>query len=144
MPDRGGDVSALLPALRARREEIAEHWHTAVARTSFSPRPAQQVREALLALTDRATDALVSEPFDEAQAQAVGEGLAHLHYLQPAALGAMLRVLGDDLVAGVSPDQRTELAPRLTALLAAAASGYFAQARAVILEEQDQIRRALF
>lgn len=144
MRSDGPDRSGLLPLLRARREEVAERWYVAIARTSFSPRRAQQVREALLELTDLAIGAVASEPLDEAQARAVGEGLAQLHYLQPAALDAMLRILGDDLVAGVPSDRRVELQPRLTALLGAAAAGFFARARAMILEEQDQIRRALF
>lgn len=144
MGDGVPDGSSLLSHLRARREDVAERWYVAIARTSFSPRRAQQVRAELLSLTDQAIEALASEAFDEARARAVGEGMARLHYLQPAALDAMLRVLGEDLVAGVAAEQRAELHPRLTALLAAAASGFFAQARAMILGEQDQIRRALF
>ncbi len=144
MPDDQTVAPALLLALRARRDEVAERWYVAIARTSFSPRRAQQVRAELLALTDRAIDALVGESFDVAAANAVGEGLARLHYLNPAALEAMLRILGEDLVSGVPPEVRVALQPRVTAVLGAAASGFFAIARAMILEEQDQIRRALF
>src|SRR5690242_12892883 len=119
MRDGGPDLSSLLPPIRARREDVAERWYLAIARTSFSPRRAQQVRAELLGLTDVAIESLAGEPFDEARARTVGEGMARLHYLQPAALDAMLRILGEDLVAGVTPDERAELQPRLTALLGA-------------------------
>lgn len=138
------DRSSLLPLLHARREAIADRWYTTIARTSFTPRRATDVRAELLALTDQVIALLVREPFDRAAARDIGAALARLHYVHADALAGTLDVLGQQLVAGLPANQTLALHDTLTALLGAVAAGFFAQSRAMILDEQDQIRRALF
>lgn len=133
----------LLSMLQARRAEIADQWYEAIARTSFTPRPATDVRAALNALADRAITVLLDEDFVPQQARSIGAALADLHFIHPDALERTLEVLAAQLPAALSPRQRGALRPRLGALLGAVAAGYFAQSRAMILEEQDQILRAL-
>jgi len=130
--------------LQARRAVVAEHWYTAIARTGFAPRPAADVRAKLAAATDQAIGALLAEQFDRPQARAIGAALADLHYIHPDALGGTLDALGQGLVADLPAERLSALHPRLTALLAEVASGFYARSRSMILDEQDQIRRALF
>lgn len=129
---------------RQRRAKIADHWYTAIARTSFSPHRAEEVRDTLLVLTDHLISTLRSEPFAPEQARQIGATLAGLHYLQPSALAGTLDVLARQLVEGLSPERLSAVHPRLSAVIAALAAGYFAQGRALILEEQEQVRDALF
>jgi signal transduction histidine kinase len=70
--------------------------------------------------------------------------LARLRYVHYAALGEILSILGRELVAGLPAEQAVALHPRLMVLLGALAAGFSQQNNAMILEEQDQIRRALF
>src|SRR5438309_794568 len=96
------DCAALLPILQKRGTAIADRWYTAVARTSFSPHGAANVRVELRALTDQAISVLLSEPFTHSPAQAIGAALSRLHYRHPAALAATIDVLGQQLVIGLS------------------------------------------
>ena len=131
-------------SLQARRGEIADHWYEAIAHTSFVPRRVAMVRDELRALTDQVIDALLDEPVGRDRARAVGSALAALHYVHPDALDGTLDVLGRRLMDGLSPDQAQALQPRLMTLLGALAAGFLARSRAMLLDEQDHIRRALF
>ncbi len=130
--------------LYGRRAEIADRWYGAIARTSFTPRRAVEVRAELEALITRAIDLLLSEPAALAQASEIGVALAELHYVRPAALRGTLTVLGRELVVGLAPETVVALHPRLVELLGGLAAGYYERSRVMTLEEQDQIRRALF
>ena len=140
--DAAAPVS-LHDALAARRSVIADRWYRAVARTGFAPLGGPEVRARLLALTDRAIAALLAEPFEPAEARAIGAALAALHYLDPAALESTLVVLGRELLADVPPAALPLFSPRLTTLLGALARGYYAAARATILAEQEAARAPL-
>ena len=137
------DAAAPVPlhdALTARREVIADRWYRAVAHTGFAPLGGPEVRARLLALTNRAIAALLAEPFEPAEARAIGAALAALHCLDPAALESTLVVLGGELLADVPPAALPLFSPRLTTLFGALARGYYAAARATILAEQEAAR----
>lgn len=136
--------SQLLQGLRDRREIIADLWYKAIARTSFTALMEHEARTALLALTEQTVTALLAEPFQRRPAQAIGAALARLRYLQPEALARTQEVLGLQLVEGLSPEGSTVLQPRLITLLGEIGAGFFGQARAMILDEQEEIRGALF
>ncbi|HZS87322.1 MAG TPA: HAMP domain-containing sensor histidine kinase [Chloroflexota bacterium] len=138
--------------LQQRYAVIVDRWYAAIARTSFTPRPATEVRAELRALLDRAIAPLLVQPGAEPPGEAtvqeagreVGATLARLRYVHHAALGEILSILGRELVAELPAEQAAALHPRLMALLGALAAGFSQQSNAMILEEQDQIRRALF
>ena len=130
--------------LYARSAGIADRWYSAIARTSFTPRRAVDVRTELEALTTRAIDTLLSDSDAPDQAAEIGAALARLHYVRPAALRGTLSVLGRELLAGLPAETAVALYPRLGELLGALAAGFYERSRAMTLEEQDQIRRALF
>src|SRR5689334_14640375 len=98
---------------QAHRAEIAGRWYAAIARTSFSPHRASELRADLLALTDRAIAVLLSEPFARDEARAVGAALPGLHYVSPEALDRTVDLLGRELAAGLPPEEAAALQPRL-------------------------------
>jgi signal transduction histidine kinase len=130
--------------LQARRDEIAEQWFAVISRTGFASLTRGNARHRFRALTEQAIAVLLSEPFDHGQAAEIGATLADLHFVQPEALGGTQEVLARELVVGLSPPQLVPLQPRLAQLLGEIAAGFYERARAMILEEQEQIRRALF
>jgi len=133
----------LLQFLRKRRDAIAAQWYAAVAPTGFVSFTAAEVREYLTKLTDQILALWLAEPFEREEGQAVGFRLAHLHYVQAETLGRTLDVLAHQLMDGLTVDQVAALRPRLVALLSELATGFSRQVRAIILEEQEQIRGAL-
>jgi PAS domain S-box-containing protein len=130
-------------SLTARREAIAQRWQDALAPTSFVPHDWDEVRRRLLALTGRAIAALIAVPFDANEGQAIGAALASLHYTTAAAVGVTHRVLGQELVAGLAPDQLAALHPTLLDFLGALSEGFFTQVSVTILANQETIRDAL-
>ena len=139
--DLDNEVGGLL---RARQADTVDRLFLALRDTSFSPWPASRVRAELALLVDRAIDVVLSEPFDQAEASAIGAAVVDLRFAQPEALFGAVQVLGQELVVELPADALASIQPRLVQLLAGVAAGYYAQARQLILEEQDQIRRALF
>lgn len=129
--------------LNERREAIAERWQRAIEDTGFAPHSEAEVHQRLLALTDRAIALLLAAPVDREEARAIGAAVARLHYIRPAALGRTLEVLARELVANLPAAEVVALQPRLVTLLAEVAAGYYEQARATILAEQETIRGAL-
>jgi signal transduction histidine kinase len=140
----GTPPSNLLIQLQANRQAVVDRWFHLIATTSFSPHPASEIRLQLDELTDRAIQTLVGLEFSEASATAIGSRLANLHYLSPRALAGTLEAFGNELLAGLPEFEARRLQPRLIELLGALASGYYAAARRLILEEQDAVRAALF
>ncbi len=135
-------IENLAQVLYSRRDEIADEWYQAIARTSFAPMSATKVRQRLVELTEQVIALLLAETFERRQAEAIGASLANLHYIQPQALGQTQEVLARQLVAGLPAERVIALQPRLAALLGGLAAGSFQQARETILAEQEQIRSA--
>jgi PAS domain S-box-containing protein len=133
----------LLRILTGRRDGIAARWNRAIAQTSFVPFSSEEVRRRLAGLTERVIRALLNEPLDRVEAQAIGAALADLRYVHPEALGRTLEVLAEELLAGLPPDQVLALQPRLAKVLGRLAMGFYAEARHSILAEQETIRVAL-
>jgi PAS domain S-box-containing protein len=133
----------LLRALTGRRDAIAARWNRAIAQTSFVPFSSEEVRRRLAGLTERVVRALLSEPLNRDEAQAIGVALADLRYVHPEALGRTLEVLAEELLAGLPADQVLALQPRLAKVLGRLATGFYTEARRSILGEQETIRAAL-
>jgi PAS domain S-box-containing protein len=142
------------PSLRAhlekvlpeRCEAVADGWYQAIAKTSYLPLAATDIRRRLTDLAGQAAALLVHEPFDEDQAQGsrlIGATLAQLHCLQPEGLGQTIGVLARGFVDGLPADQAAALHPGLAALLEGVAIGFARQVREAILAEQESIRGAL-
>jgi signal transduction histidine kinase len=130
--------------LLAHRSALVEAWFQGIARTSFSPRPLAEVRARLDQLFGDTVEVLVSEPFEAASARSVGVALADLHYLNATAAAATVRTLGHHLTLDLLPDDIVMLQPRLVDVLAEIVGGFYAASRDAILQEQDEMRSALF
>jgi len=135
--------AALLRLIHGRRDAVARAWLRLVAPTSFTSLAAVEVQQQFVALTDRFITLLLAEPFDSRDAQSIGAALAKLHYIQPEVIGHTQAVLGSQLIEGLDAKSVAALHPRLVALLSELASGFFRAARDVMLDEQEQIRRAI-
>jgi PAS domain S-box-containing protein len=133
----------ILQALQDRRQTIAAEWCRAIARTSYVPLPITELQQRLADLVGQAIDLLVGEPLDIASAEALGETLANLHYLQPEALSRTIAVLGRHLASDLPASDAQALYPNLMALLEGVSTGFSRQGLQTVLREQEGIRRAL-
>jgi hypothetical protein len=137
------DRRALRDRLLAQRSAIVEAWFRGVATTSFTPRPLADIR-VLDELTALTIDGLLTEPFPNTLANSIGAALTDLHYVNARALAGTLRALGHELTAVLPDEEARAIQPRLVELLAEVASGFYDASRAAILNEQDEVRDALF
>jgi len=133
----------LSQVLHGRRDAMANSWYQAIAATCHVPLKAAKVRQHLVELTEQAITVLLAEPFEPDKAQEIGAALAHLHYIQPQALGRTQEVLAYQLFKDLPTDQILTLQPLLAALLGGVAAGFLQQARETILAEQEEIRGEL-
>ena len=129
--------------LQSRCEAIAAEWQQAIASTGFVPLSEHQLHQRLVELAQQLVTLLFAEPFEPVQARGIGRALAQLHYIQPETLQRTQSVLGSQLVQGLSADQIAGLYPRQLALLSELSTGFTERVREVLLDEQEQIRRAL-
>jgi signal transduction histidine kinase len=137
------DRSELLQALQGRCDTIADSWYQAIARTSYVPHSAAELRRHLAGLTEQAIALLLTDPFEHDRAEAIGASLARLHYLEPEALGRTQELLAQQLVEGLPADQVVALQPYLATLLGGLAAGFFQQACEAILAERKRMEGAL-
>ncbi|MBU0492808.1 MAG: PAS domain S-box protein [Chloroflexi bacterium] len=128
--------------LNERRECIVAHWYQALAPTSFAPLDSAQVRQRLVELAAQFIELLLAEPFEAGPAEAMGQALADLRFIQPEAAGQTHEVLCQ-FMDGLSNEHAVLLQPRLSAVLSALMTGLFRATQATILNEQEQVRQAL-
>jgi PAS domain S-box-containing protein len=129
--------------LRTHCNAIAERRCQKIAATNYVPIEGAVVCRQLVELSIRAVGLLLAEPFEPDRAEEIGAGLAHIHYLQPEALGGTLQVLAKHLVDGLDPDKGSALQPRLAEILRRLATGFFHQARQTIIQEQEELQAEL-
>jgi signal transduction histidine kinase len=137
------DRELLFERVNRRCGAIAEAWYSAIAHTSFAPRPAAEIRSELLDLTGRAIALLFTVDFDGEAARQIGAALPQLNYTPPESLSRTIETLASQLLHDLPPERRAEFQPRLAKLLGEIAAGFFRQARDVILADQEEIRYAL-
>lgn len=127
--------------LPRRCKQIAQAWYRAISKHGFAPYSAAEVRQRLLALSERAVAFLLAETADPAEAQAIGAALGDMRYTQPIVLQRTQEVMGR-LLEGLPNQQAAALQPRLTSLLAGLTAGFFQKALEAVLEEQEHLRQA--
>jgi signal transduction histidine kinase len=137
------DQEPLFELVNSRSAAIADAWYSAIAHTSFVPRPAAEIRSELLDLTRRVIALLFTLDFDSEAAREIGAALPQLNYTPPESLSRTIETLAAQLSQGLTPEHLDELQPRLAKLLGEIAAGFFRQARDVILADQEEIRYAL-
>ena len=135
--------SQLMEVLHSRRDAIADRWYRAIARDSYVPLAAGEVRQHLREWTEQMISLLCAEQVDEAMAREIGASFARLHYIQPKTLGRTLGVLTRHIPEGLPAEQVPGLQSRLAVLFEGLLTGFGEQARAMTLNEQEEIRSAL-
>jgi signal transduction histidine kinase len=137
-------TSALQQRFASERHNIADRWFRAIATTGVASYRPAEIRARLQKLTDMMIEAAVSDPFNGTHARSIGVSLARLRSLNAQTLAATLRVIGTGLTAPLSRDEVVALQPRLVELMAEVAGAYYAASRDIILQEQEEVRSALF
>lgn len=126
-----------------RGTTTAFRWYTAIAPTSFTSLPATAVRQRLHELTIQLIPIMLEETQPLDGAEQIGAALVDMHYVQPATLQKTLDVLSQELLAPLPQPHIVALQPRLIDVLSAIATGFCAAMARRILDEQEEIRRAL-
>lgn len=124
--------------LRTYCDVIAERWSQKIAATNYAPIKGAVVCRQLVELSIKAVLLLLAEPFVPDRAEEIGASLAHIHYLQPEALGGTLQVVAGHMLEGLDPDKQSALQSRLAEILGRLATGFFNQARQTIIHEQEE------
>lgn len=135
--------SDLLLELGMQRSAIAKRWYQQIAPTSYGVADAEETCEYLEQLVGQAISVLMAEPFEVAEAQEIGAGLARLHYIRPEGLGRSLAVLGAEFAAKMPAEQLRQLLPNVMRLNQEVSTGFLRQAYEMLLAEQEAIRAAL-
>ncbi len=129
--------------LSARRVQLAYSWRHGIARMGYVPLSASELRESFLSLADQTIAALADEVDDADTARRIGSSLVNMGYTAPEILGTTLKLLGEHLLAGLSPADLQALQPRLATVLGGLAAGFAAAARERLLVEQEATRTAV-
>lgn len=131
--------------LHGRRDAIASAWYDDLHAREFmfAPLDADDVRCRFVLLTEQALTVLLAETFEDGAARDIGAALARLHYIQPTVLQRTQAALTRSIMEGLPDTHAAALYPRLVALFGDLATGFFTEARATILAEQEKAREAL-
>ncbi len=138
------DRVAISNVLTRQSEAIAEAWYQAVAASEFSHLPPKKLKLTFIELTDKVIQLLLAESAEPEQARAIGKEIANRYHLHPVALGATIETLSNCMTEHLTAEQARELQPRLFQIMSAIAVGFHEASQSIVLEEQDNIRRALF
>jgi PAS domain S-box-containing protein len=134
---------AVKDALLDRRAALADRWRRGIARTSYVPLGAGELREAFLRLVDQAVAGLVDEIDVASVGRQVGSTLVGMGYTTGGALGTTLEILAQDVLAGLPSEHMQSLQPRLVIVLSSIAAGFATAARERLLDEQEESRMAV-
>ncbi len=121
---------------------FARAWARAVSGTSYLPMTQAQLEELLQRLTDRLSEALVSEPFDPRVGYQIGAELVEAHVASAEGLGRTVEVVQLRLLRDLGLVAEDVEEDRMARLLASVATGYARALRDRTLDEQESIRRA--
>lgn len=128
--------------LRSRRGSVAAASCGALLRTTFVSLDADELMHLVDDLVRQIVHLVLAAHWVEGEADAVGARVARLARLAPEGLGALMEILGLQLLDGLPADDLAVLQPRLTALLARIVTGFLREERANVLAEQDAIYAA--
>jgi PAS domain S-box-containing protein len=138
------DANATLKEiLSARRVQLADRWRRGIAGTGYVPLGASELSEVFLALADDTIGVLIDQAADARAARRIGAELVSIGYTAPEVLGTTLELLGEQLIAGLSPVDLQRVQPRLAVVQGGIAAGFASAARERLLVEQEATRTAV-
>ena len=130
--------AAIDEALALRTRGLADTWRRGIARTTFVPFSATEVRSVFASLAAQAVSAVTCDGDPIERGRELGAALVASGYTAPEALGSSIAILTRELQA-VAPTQ----APAIAALLSGIATGFTAASRERLLQDQDETRAAV-
>lgn len=137
---RGGDSRPLDASGLA---ELIKRWARTLLATAYVPASWMQIQRLSEELLAVVVSTLRAEKFCPDPARDVGERLARSGFTGEQSLSRTLEVLGSALPADPKLRDVEDLADRVVSVLGAVAAGYAAGLRAVTLEQQEEVKRAL-
>ena len=133
--DRSGDARS--PA------GLAQEWASAIATTAYVPMSLAEIRRYLHDLTERLVGALSGPAVDIRAASDVGARLVVRDFTGPHSLSRTVEVLARALPATAGSAAAVPPADRVIDLLGALIAGYTGALRNRILDQQEEVKRAL-
>ncbi|MBV8540702.1 MAG: EAL domain-containing protein [Pseudonocardiales bacterium] len=122
---------------------LAQEWVRALATSSCLPMSLAQTRDHLRDLTERLVAALSGPSVDTQAASTVGARLVEGGFTGAQTLSRTFEVLGAGLPAVAGPRTAGPLCGRIIELLGALAAGYTWALRNRVVDQQEEVKRAL-
>ena len=124
-------------------QAIAHQWFLALASVGCFQLDRTEALEKFSQLTDQVIAFLLAENPTGITAREIGEGLASLPCVDPHAIEISGQLWAGQLFGGIFPDEPALLHPRFLVLMNGLATGFAERARAIVLEQQEDIRSAM-
>lgn len=128
---------------RTDRRRFAAVWAQTLMGTSYVPMTSAEVEGRLLGYTERLVESLLSDPFDPAAAQDVGDDLVAVHFTSADSLARTIDLIGDQFLDVLHLDDGPGWRRRIAALQGSLCTGFVQAARKRTLDEQEAIRQAV-
>ena len=129
--------------LHQRRQPIAHQWYLAIASVGGFQVDRTEALEKFSQLTDQVIAFLQAENPGGGAAQGIGAGLASLPCVDPRAIEISGQMWAGLMAESDSPTEQASFFPRFVLLLNGMAAGFVERARAIVLEDQEEIRSAM-
>lgn len=129
--------------LQAHRDQMVCAWSRYIAQTGYTGRDKATTRKLLAQLADRFIQALTAPNPSQSEAETIGVDLADYQYLAPETVGRTVEILYTHLTQTLPPEQITIITGRLHTIISWFITGYTAQSRVAILNQQESIIQAL-
>ena len=136
------DTSWDEPGRRRGLEVFAAAWAKALHRAHYVPIGADEREQIVGVLADRLIAGLMADRADPAHGHQIGVDLVVAGFGAPEALGRTIAIIDSRLLADASLPPSPAISARLTALLAAIATGFASAAHDRSLRDQDSVRLA--
>jgi diguanylate cyclase (GGDEF)-like protein/PAS domain S-box-containing protein len=131
------------PVSRRERALLARKWAYQVTTTTYIPLPYPEIEAELLALVDSLFDAVRREPFSPDPATEVAQRLVAMNCVGATTFRRTIDLLGKALLGQTEVRGVPCLADKVVALLGALSAGYIEGVRQLTLRQQDDLNRTL-
>src|SRR5882724_1278146 len=135
--------SRSFPVSRRERALLARKWAYQVTTTTYIPLPYPEIEAELLALVDSLFDAVRREPFSPDPAAEVAQRLVAMNCVGATTFRRTMDLLGKALLGQTEVRGVPCLADKVVALLGALSAGYVEGVRQLTLRQQDDLNRTL-
>ncbi len=124
-----------------KRKKIAKEWQKSLS--SFENHTQPNIDTYYLDLVEKCIAVLVSNPFDNDLAHAIGESLAISHHTHPSFLAQFIPNIGNSFVAGLTPEQQAFIHPNLIQLINQFLYSYGGRAYSLVMADQERMNKSI-